>query len=99
MAETGTDGIDTLDPPPLGDVHLADAKARVGDRLFLKGNLDPVGVVLLGTPETVRAEALALPRRGRRRAAATSSRRPARSRRTRRPRTWPCCARSSKPRE
>ena len=58
MAETGTDGIDTLDPPPLGDVHLADAKARVGDRLFLKGNLDPVGVVLLGTPETVRAEAI-----------------------------------------
>lgn len=57
LAETGTDGIDTLDPPPLGDVLLADAKRRVGDRLFLKGNLDPVGVVLLGTPDTVRAEA------------------------------------------
>ena len=57
MAETGTDGIDTLDPPPLGDVQLADAKTRVGGRLFLKGNLDPVGVVLLGTPETVRVEA------------------------------------------
>jgi uroporphyrinogen-III decarboxylase len=57
LAETGTDGIDTLDPPPLGDVRLADAKARVGARLFLKGNLDPVGVVLLGTPEAVSAEA------------------------------------------
>jgi uroporphyrinogen decarboxylase len=57
LAETGTDGIDTLDPPPLGDVRLADAKARVGRRLFLKGNIDPVGVVLLGTPETVRTEA------------------------------------------
>jgi uroporphyrinogen-III decarboxylase len=57
LAETGTDGIDTLDPPPLGDVRLADAKARVGARLFLKGNLDPVGAVLLGTPESVRAGA------------------------------------------
>jgi uroporphyrinogen decarboxylase len=57
LAETGTDGIDTLDPPPLGDVRLADAKARVGGRLFLKGNIDPVGVVLLGTPETVRKDA------------------------------------------
>jgi uroporphyrinogen-III decarboxylase len=57
LAETGTDGIDTLDPPPLGDVSLADAKRRVGDRLFLKGNVDPVGTVLRGTPETVRADA------------------------------------------
>jgi uroporphyrinogen decarboxylase len=56
LAETGTDGIDTLDPPPLGDVLLADAKRRVGDRLFLKGNIDPVGVVLLGTPDSVREE-------------------------------------------
>jgi Uroporphyrinogen decarboxylase (URO-D) len=57
LAETGTDGIDTLDPPPLGDVELADAKARVGGRLFLKGNVDPVGTVLLGTPEAVLGDA------------------------------------------
>jgi hypothetical protein len=57
VAETGTDGIDTLDPPPLGDVELADAKRRVGGRLFLKGNVDPVGTVLLGTPEEVLADA------------------------------------------
>jgi uroporphyrinogen-III decarboxylase len=50
LAESGTDGIDTLDPPPLGDVELADAKGRVGDRLFLKGNVDPVHTVLEGTP-------------------------------------------------
>jgi uroporphyrinogen decarboxylase len=54
LAETGTGGIDTLDPPPLGDVLLADAKRRVGGRVFLKGNVDPVGVVLLGTPDAVR---------------------------------------------
>jgi hypothetical protein len=57
LLETGTDGIDTLDPPPLGDVDLAEAKRRVGGSLFLKGNVDPVGTVLLGTPEGVRADA------------------------------------------
>jgi uroporphyrinogen-III decarboxylase len=57
VLETGTDGIDTLDPPPLGDVDLAEAKRRVGGRVFLKGNVDPVGTVLLGSPEGVRADA------------------------------------------
>jgi uroporphyrinogen-III decarboxylase len=57
LAETGTDGIDTLDPPPLGDVDLAEAKRRVGGRLFLKGNVDPVGTMLLGSPEGVRTDA------------------------------------------
>lgn len=58
LAETGTNGIDTLDPPPLGDVELADAKRRVGKRLFLKGNMDPVNVILHGTPEQVHETAL-----------------------------------------
>ncbi|MCX7974507.1 MAG: uroporphyrinogen decarboxylase family protein [Candidatus Aminicenantes bacterium] len=53
IAETGTNGIDTLDPPPLGNVDLAEAKKRVGNRLFLKGNVDPVNIILKGTPEIV----------------------------------------------
>ncbi len=57
LEATGTDGIDTLDPPPLGDVHLEEAKKRVGGRLFLKGNIDPVNVMLNGTPERVFTEA------------------------------------------
>ena len=53
MVATGLDGIDTLDPPPLGSVDLEDAKARIGDRVFLKGNIDPVNTLLKGTVEQV----------------------------------------------
>jgi len=58
MAETGTDGLDTLDPPPLGSVDLEDAKRRVGDRVFFKGNIDPVGTLLTKTRAEVREDAL-----------------------------------------
>ena len=51
MEATGTDGIDTLDPPPLGTVELADAKLALAGRLFIKGNLDPVGTLLRGSAE------------------------------------------------
>jgi hypothetical protein len=47
MAGTRVDGIDTLDPPPLGTVDLAQAKARYGRRFFFKGNLDAVNEMLL----------------------------------------------------
>ena len=57
MAETGTDGIDTLDPPPLGDVELAEAKRRIGDRLFIKGNMNSVALLAYTTKEQVIAEA------------------------------------------
>lgn len=46
MSESGIDGIDTLDPPPLGTVELPEAKGRYGDRFFLKGNLDAVHEML-----------------------------------------------------
>ena len=46
MAQTGADGIDTLDPPPLGTVELAQAKADFGGRFFFKGNLDAVNEML-----------------------------------------------------
>jgi len=57
MEATGTAGIDTLDPPPLGTIDLADAKRRTAGRLFLKGNIDPVHTVLLGTREDTLAAA------------------------------------------
>lgn len=55
MAESGVDGIDTLDPPPLGTVDLAQAKAQFGERFFFKGNLDSVNEMLLADDETFEA--------------------------------------------
>lgn len=57
MAETGIDGLDTLDPPPLGNVELAEAKRAVGDRLFIKGNMNSVALLDYKTKEQVIAEA------------------------------------------
>jgi uroporphyrinogen decarboxylase len=53
MEQTGANGIDTLDPPPLGTVELAEAKSQIGSRMFVRGNVDPVNVVLMGTPDDV----------------------------------------------
>jgi uroporphyrinogen-III decarboxylase len=57
MVEAGVSGIECLDPPPLGDVRLNEAKSRVGNKVFIKGNIDPVNVMLSGTVETVRKDA------------------------------------------
>ena len=55
MAATHTQGVDTLDPPPLGTVELGDAVRQTKGKMFIKGNLDPVNTVLFGTPDDVRA--------------------------------------------
>jgi hypothetical protein len=52
MSETSVDGIDTLDPPPLGTVNLQDAKSKYGERFFFKGNLDAVNEMLGADDET-----------------------------------------------
>jgi len=52
MAEMSVDGIDTLDPPPLGTVHLNEAKEKFGERFFLKGNLDSVNELLNADDKT-----------------------------------------------
>lgn len=56
MRETGVHGIETLDPPPLGTVCLADAKRVLKDRLFIKGNVDPVNTVLKKSVTAARAD-------------------------------------------
>jgi len=57
MVEAGISGLECLDPPPLGNVRLAEAKKRVGSRIFIKGNIDPVNILLYGTIETVKKDA------------------------------------------
>jgi len=56
MAQAGGAGLECLDPPPLGNVELETAVSRVGDRLFIKGNIDPVGTMLLGSSGGVAAD-------------------------------------------
>ncbi len=53
MMETGTNGIDTLDPPPLGTVELEDAVAQTKGKVFIKGNIDPVNELLQGSEELI----------------------------------------------
>jgi len=52
MVEMSVDGIDTLDPPPLGTVHLKEAKEKFGERFFLKGNLDSINELLNSDDKT-----------------------------------------------
>ena len=39
FAAIGMDGLNVLEPPPIGDTRLADAKRRIGDRVCLIGNV------------------------------------------------------------
>jgi uroporphyrinogen decarboxylase len=47
---------ETVSPPPQGDNDLAEAKAVVGDKLVLSGNLDQVVFLKKATPEEVDRE-------------------------------------------
>lgn len=56
MVEAGVSGIECLDPPPLGNVELGDAKSRIGRTIFIKGNIDPVHTLLSGPRERIEAD-------------------------------------------
>ncbi|MCK5740493.1 hypothetical protein KAH55_14990 [bacterium] len=53
MSEMGVDAIEPLEPAPFGDVVLAEAKKRVGDRMLLSGNVTSQGFLRM-TREDVR---------------------------------------------
>lgn len=57
LEATGTQGIDTLDPPPLGNGDLTVAKRDFGERLFFKGNMNSVALLNYRTKAEVIAEA------------------------------------------
>ncbi|MHB1462826.1 MAG: uroporphyrinogen decarboxylase family protein [Armatimonadota bacterium] len=40
IMEMGADAIDPIEPPPLGDVELADVRREYGDKLVLFGNIE-----------------------------------------------------------
>ena len=54
MVSTGTDGLECLDPPPLGTVDLEQAIESIGDKILIKGNLDSVNELLDHSPEEVK---------------------------------------------
>jgi len=58
FAEAGTDVLHPVEAPPMGDVDLADAKRRIGDRVTLEGNIE-IGYVLREDPAAFRARCLA----------------------------------------
>jgi len=45
FAALGLDALDPLERPPCGDVDLAEAKRRIGDRVCLVGNFDDMEVI------------------------------------------------------
>jgi len=53
MKDTGTQGLECLDPPPIGNVELQDAFERIGKKMFVKGNIDPVYTLFSGTEDSV----------------------------------------------
>ena len=48
MAESGVSGLECLDPAPIGNVELDDAFNRIGEDIFIKGNVDSVHTLLNG---------------------------------------------------
>ena len=57
MFDAGVSGIECLDPPPLGNVELVDAKLRTRGRGFIKGNVDSVNTLLLGSKQEILEDA------------------------------------------
>ena len=53
MAQTGADGLECLDPPPIGTCDLQQACDKLGSKVFIKGNLDSVNEMRGCTPEQV----------------------------------------------
>jgi uroporphyrinogen-III decarboxylase len=50
--EMGVDSIDPVEPPPQGDIELAEARRRVGDRMTFYGNIE-FSLMDLGTPDEI----------------------------------------------
>ncbi|MDP3398488.1 MAG: uroporphyrinogen decarboxylase family protein, partial [Bacteroidales bacterium] len=58
MRDSGTSGLECLDPEPVGNVDLENAFGRVGDHLFIKGNIDSVNSLLYADDTKAEADIL-----------------------------------------
>lgn len=56
MRESNISGLECLDPPPIGNVDLEDAFERIGNDLFIKGNIDSVNSLLYADDEKAEAD-------------------------------------------
>lgn len=52
FADMGTDVLNPIEPPPMGDITLSEAFARVGDRMGLEGNIETHDL-MTATPERI----------------------------------------------
>jgi len=57
MLQSGTSGLECLDPPPLGNVQLEEAFDTLGGKAFIKGNVDSVNTLLRGSEDDVLSDA------------------------------------------
>ena len=60
MVKSQISGIECLDPPPLGNVDLADAVEKLNGKIFIKGNVDPVNTLMRGNADKVRQDVTAI---------------------------------------
>lgn len=54
MRESGASGLECLDPAPVGNVDIEDAFNRIGESMFIKGNIDSINTLLFGSDEKIR---------------------------------------------
>lgn len=58
MQMSGADGLECLDPEPVGNVDLEDAFRRIGDKMFIKGNIDSINTLLYASDDKARADVI-----------------------------------------
>jgi len=58
LADLGVDGVECFDPPPIGNVDLEDAVKRIGSKVFIKGNIDPVNTLYKKSPDEIYEDAV-----------------------------------------
>jgi len=52
-ADTDLDSMEPLEEAPTGNVDLAEARKRIGNKISLKGNLNTTNFMMTATPEQV----------------------------------------------